>query len=273
MKHIVNFSGGWCSFFAAKRVAEKHGPLNTVLLFADTLIESPDLYEFNAQASAMLGIPITRVSLEIDPWELFRRQKMIGNNRFPICSVYLKRELLDAWMMEHFVMCRHERNFWLEEARLYVGFDWTEEHRLRDMREAHPSWDIFAPMTEGELWDKCRIQEEGVKLGFKLPELYALGFPHNNCGGRCVRAGISHWVHLFHVKRAAFEERETKEWETAEYLRSVGVEPLSVLKDRRGGETNNLYLRDLRARIESGEEFPKHDWGGCGCGGATMVAA
>src|ERR1700735_1340103 len=101
MKHIVNFSGGWCSFFAAKRVVEKFGILDTVLLFADTLVEDPELYAFNDLASAHLGVPITRISSEITPWELFRRERMIGNNKYPICSVYLKRELLDAWMLAH----------------------------------------------------------------------------------------------------------------------------------------------------------------------------
>jgi hypothetical protein len=124
-------------------------------------------------------------------------------------------------------------------------------------------------MQEGEIWDKCRMQREAESLGFVTPELYRLGFPHFNCGGRCVRAGITHWVHLYHTRRAAFEEWENEEWSTAEYLRSLSIEPLSMLKDRRNGETKNLYLRDLRARIESGEEFSKHDWGGCGCGGAT----
>ncbi len=46
MKHIVNFSGGICSFWAAHRVIQKHGVKDVVLLFADTLIEDDDLYAF-----------------------------------------------------------------------------------------------------------------------------------------------------------------------------------------------------------------------------------
>lgn len=270
MKHrICNFSGGWCSFFAAKRTVDEFGPLNCTLLFADTLVEHPELYAFNEKASAFLGVPITRVSLELTPWQLFRRERMIGNNRFPICSTKLKRELLNAWMESHFEMNAGQNNFLTENGACVLGFDWTEQHRVDEMRKQHPFWEISAPMTNEPLWDKCRMQREAEALGFTTPEIYRLGFPHFNCGGRCVRAGISHWVHLFHTLPAAFAEWENEEWDTAIYLRNLGVEPLSMLKDRRGGETNNLYLRDLRARIESGEQFDKYDWGGCGCGGAT----
>lgn len=75
----------------------------------------------------------------------------------------------------------------------------------RHLRAVHPDWEIRAPMQEGDIWDKCRMQREAQTLGFETPELYRLGFPHFNCGGRCVRAGISHWVHLYHTRRAAFE--------------------------------------------------------------------
>src|ERR1041384_922829 len=51
VKHIVNFSGGVCSFWAAKRVIARHGTKDVVLLFADTLIEHPSLYRFNEQCS------------------------------------------------------------------------------------------------------------------------------------------------------------------------------------------------------------------------------
>src|SRR5882724_12765223 len=95
--HVVNFSGGLCSFWAAWRVVQRHGPEPVVLLFADTLVEDADLYAFNARASELLGVPITRLSTGEDPWTLFRRKGLIGNSRFPICSVMLKREPLDAW--------------------------------------------------------------------------------------------------------------------------------------------------------------------------------
>lgn len=263
MKHVVNFSGGLCSFWAAHRVVQKYGPEDVVLLFADTLIEDADLYAFNDHASAILGVPITRVTTGETPWELFRREGLIANNSKPICSVRLKREPLDLWRRQNCIEM---------DTVIYVGFDWTESHRVKALRDELPEWTIEAPMTEEPIWDKCRMEREARALGLHIPRLYKLGFPHNNCGGRCVRAGISHWVHLLQTLPDKFAEWENDEWETAAHLRSRGIMPLSMLRDRRGGETKNLYLRDLRARVEAGEKFDRFDWGGCGCGGATQQA-
>lgn len=175
-------------------------------------------------------------------------------------------------MLAHFEMDIDQHNYLLEKASLSLGFDFTEIHRTEAIKKEHPKWEIRAPMQDDPIWDKCKMVKEAEKLGLAIGEAYKQGFPHNNCGKRCVRAGISHWVHLYHTDLRAFESWEVEEWECKEYLESVGVLPLSMLKDRRNGETNNLYLRDLRKRIEAGEEFSKIEWGGCGCGGATPGA-
>lgn len=269
MKYIVNFSGGLCSFWAAVRMIRAHGRENVVLLFADVLIEDQDLYEFLGHAENILGIPVTRVSREIEPWELFRREGLIGNNRSPICSIRLKREPLNEWMQAHYELDQNQHNAFYEPATVVLGFDATEWHRVADFQAKHPTWLLAAPMTEPPAWDKCRMIQEAEKLGFKQPSLYAEGFPHNNCGGRCVRAGISHWVHLCKIRPASYLDWELKELETMADFRARGIEPLTILKDRRGGETKPLSLQDLRQRIESGEEFPDNEWGGCGCGGVN----
>lgn len=259
MKRIVNFSGGLCSFWTAMRVVERFGPIGVVLLFADVLIEDAELYRFNEQCAKILGIPITRICEGRTPWELFRDHKMIGNSRFPICSIYLKREPLDEW---------HRQNCMEMDSIIYIGFDWTEAARLRAMREAKPFWNIEAPMTEPPLWDKCKMISEAEKLGIEIPRLYRLGFPHNNCGGRCVRAGISHFVHLLKVLPDAFLEWEDEEIKTQEVLREhdACLAHFTILKDRRRGEMKSLSLRELRLRVEAGEKFSETNWGGCGCG-------
>jgi hypothetical protein len=249
-KRINNFSGGLCSFWSAWRDVQEVGPENVVLLFADTLVESDDLYQFLKDASALLGVPVTRVSRELTPWQLFRQERMIGNNKYPICSVKLKREVLDGWMAAHYEMNRDQSNMLLPKATLSIGFDWTELHRTQNMRNEHPMWDIRAPMQQEPIWDKCKMEREAAKLGLKIGEAYVQGFPHNNCGKRCVRAGITHWVHLYHHDLAAYVSWEVEEWDCKMYLETLGIEPLSMLKDRRGGTTSNLYLRQLRAFVE-----------------------
>lgn len=275
MLHVVNFSGGLCSFWAAHRVAEKCGTEHMVLLFADTLIEDEGLYVFNERAAELLGVPITPVGIGLEPWELFMREGLIGNNRFPICSTKLKREPLNEWIAKNCLdrSVESQETLFGETRRpcvVYVGFDWSEGHRLIDLRRELSGYRIEAPMADEPIWDKCRMEREARALGLPIPKLYSLGFPHNNCGGRCVRAGISHFVHLYRVLPDRFADWMLKEQAARENFLTRGIEPLSVLKDRRGGQTRSLWLSDLKARIESGEKFPNDEWGGCGCGGATQ---
>lgn len=258
------------------RVKAAHGTDSLVLLFADTLIEDAELYAFNEHAASIIGVPITRVSTEETPWQLFRREGLIGNSRFPICSVRLKREPLDAWNAQHARTINEcgQMRFWEDGKRpavCYLGFDWTEGNRLADIRREKPDYQWEAPMQDAPIWDKCRMEREAAALGLKIPQLYRHGFPHNNCGGRCVRAGISHWVHLYRTFPDRYLEWEIEEAATAKDFVTRGIEPFSILKDRRGGETNSLWLAQLRQRIESGETFPRDEWGGCGCGGATTA--
>jgi hypothetical protein len=276
MMRVVNFSGGLCSFWAAHRVVERYGPRDVVLLFADTLIEAEDLYQFNEQAAALLGVPITRICEGRTPWQLFREEGLIGNSLFPICSVRLKREPLAEWTKRHCLSAFEELQSTLfNEARqpctIYVGFDWSEGHRVADLRRELSQYRVEAPMTETPIWDKCRMEREAEALGLHIPELYRQGFPHNNCGGRCVRAGISHFVHLYRVRPEGFLEWMEEERDTAEDFRKRGIVPFSVLKDRRGGTPKTLWLSDLKDRIDAGEKFPRDDWGGCGCGGASLA--
>lgn len=251
MKHVVSFSGGACSFWAASRVIERHGREGVTLLFADTRMEDEDLYRFNRDASAHLGIPLTVISDGRTPWEVFRAEGMMGNSRVDMCSRILKRELLDRW---------HRENCLEMTTTLYVGLDWTEEHRLHRLRARKPDWRIEAPMCEEPLWDKCRMMEELTKIGITPPRLYRLGFPHNNCGGFCIKAGQAHFAHLLRVLPDRFAFHEAQEQGMRETLGDV-----SVMKDRRGGTVATLTLRQLRERIAAGEEFDRHEWGGCGC--------
>lgn len=260
MNRLINYSGGLCCFWTADRVVAQYGPQDVTLLFADTNGESPELYARNKFAAQRWGIPITRISREMTVWELFRKEGMIGNSRSPLCSVKLKREILDAWRNEH---CDPA------DTILYIGFDWEEINRLDDLRAELSRWKIEAPMCEWEpRWDKCRIIEEFRKLGGPMSSAYDQGYPHDNCNKRCVRAGITQWVRTLEVAPGLFAEWEREEQDTITDFtrRGINTEWATMLKDRRGGVTKSMTLKTLRERVEAGEPMPKYDWGGCGCG-------
>ena len=84
--------------------------------------------------------------------------------------------------------------------------------------------------------------------GFKVPKLYLYGFTHNNCGGACVKAGISQWVKLYKYSPKSFLWHEEQEIETRKLLKKN----VSILRDRHGKVTKPFTLRELRTKIEKG---------------------
>lgn len=255
VRHLVQFSGGVCSWAAAKRVVERHGTDGVVLLFADTMMEDEDLYRFIAEAAENVGVPLTRIADGRNPWEVMRDHNMIAKPRVDMCSRELKRDLLDEWYESN---CLDDHN--RSETVSYVGIDWTESHRLARLRELMPERKWEAPMTEAPYLTKAQMLEWLKREGIQPPRLYAMGFPHNNCGGFCVKAGQAHFAHLLRMMPDRYRYHEGKE---EEMRQRVG--DYSILRDRTGGTTKTLTLRQLRERIESQQEFDAFEWGGCGC--------
>jgi hypothetical protein len=255
---VVMFSGGVGSWAAARRVAERKGTAGLVLLFADTLIEDPDLYRFIEEAAANVGAPLVRIAEGRTPWQVMEDEKIIGNSRFDPCSKILKRKFLDKWRNEH---CDVER------TTIHVGIDWSEQHRLGPIQIRTAPWRYEAPMCAPPYLSKMQMIAELKQQGIAPPRLYALGFPHNNCGGQCIKAGQAQWELLLRTDRPAYLVRE--EWEEGMrvMLKARGRDEHSILKDRAGGVSKPLTLRDFRIRVEQQPNmFDKQEWGGCACG-------
>ena len=252
MKHVVMFSGGVGSCMTAKRVAEAHGSDDTILLFADTMMEDEDLYRFLEAASDKLGVSLERIADGRTPWQVFNDQKFMGNSRVDLCSRILKRELLDRWVEEKFTP---------DEVVCYVGIDWTEIHRFERMAPRKLPYIYKAPMCDPPLLMKPEMLEALYKDGIAVPRLYSMGFPHNNCGGFCVKAGQGHFKMLLDQmpERYAYHEEQER------LFREKTGKNVSVMKDRRGGQVRPLTMKDLRLRSERNEEIDMFDLGGCGC--------
>jgi len=254
MKRVGQFSGGLCSFFAAKRVIEQFGREDVTLLFADTLIESPGLYRFRDAAAAHLGIPVTVIADGRTPWQVFKdwgTKGFLGNSRVDICSQVLKRELCRKWVND---------NCFMEPTILYVGISW-DEGRIDEIRERWLPWQVEAPMCDPPYLTKCDMIRDAKALGLPLSEAYTDGFSHDNCGGGCVKAGQAHFALLHKIRPAVYAEWEKNEEDVRKHI----GQNVSILKDRRGGTTKPMTLAAFRERIETGD-YDQHEWGGCGCG-------
>lgn len=250
-RYVVMFSGGVGSWAAARRTVEAHGVDGVTLLFADTMIEDADLHRFLEEAATDVGAPLVRVADGRTPWQVFKDRRMLGNTRIAPCSVELKQRPARAWMAAN-----------APDAVVVLGIDWTEEHRLAGARAGWAPWTVEAPLCDAPYTNKAAMIEELERRGIQRPALYREGFPHNNCGGGCVRAGVAHFAHLYRTRQVVFERWEAGEQELRDYL---GAD-VSILRDRRGGRTKPMTLATLRQRLEAQPTLsPSQEWGGCGC--------
>lgn len=257
MKYIVNVSGGLTSFEALRRTIERYGKENTHPVFADTLQEEPDLYRFLKDQERYFGITFHRAVEGRTPWQVMKDEGYItmhypGGAVAP-CSRILKREIIDSQISALYRPGEYTRVF---------GYEWSEVNRMERLRESVAPCPVWFPLSESPYVDKCHISQFLESIGIAAPQAYKDGFEHDNCGGKCVKAGLAHWAHLYFVRRDAYLDAEAEEEEIRQYL----GKDISILKDRRGGVTRPMTLRAFRLRLEAGDtDYDKDDWGGCGC--------
>jgi hypothetical protein len=94
-----------------------------------------------------------------------------------------------------------------------------------------------------------------------LPSLYSKGFSHNNCGGFCVRAGQAQFALLLKTNRDYYLWNEEQEQNVLQSVPTTRPFLRRVTK----GVKEYLTLKQFREQLESGENFDKFDFGGCGC--------
>ncbi len=271
MKAIVQFSGGAGSWAAGKRAVERYGVDNVTLLFADTLIEDADLYRFLDEAAVNIGAELVKIADGRTPWQVFRDVKFIGNTRADPCSLILKRDLLRAWIETHGDP---------DETVVVLGIDWTEIHRLDRAQPRWEPWQLWAPMCDEPYLDKVDVLGWLADEGIEPPRLYALGFPHNNCGGFCVKAGQAQFKLLLETMPDRYQQHEDEEEATRVHM----GKDVSILRDRskagieewesdHGGtlthqqtKTVPLTLKRFRERLGvDAADYDVEEWGGCGC--------
>jgi hypothetical protein len=257
------FSGGAGSWAAAKRVRELHPDEPVVLLFSDVgpsdrsehQGEDGDTYRFIEQAATNVGAELVVLRDGRDIWQVFKDDRFLGNARLANCSKFLKQRPAMGWL---------EANAASAETTVYVGIDWTESHRLPAIEAAYLPYVAKAPLCDAPYLDKGQVMAWMRSEGLEPPRLYADGFPHNNCGGFCVRAGQSQFRLLLQKMPERYAYHEAKEEELREYL----GKNVAVMNDRRGGGPRRaMTMREWRERIEAEEAPPEDDdgWGGCGC--------
>lgn len=240
------------SFAEAISCVEKFGKENTLLLFADTNIEDPDLHRFKSETVQLLGCELVELNNGKTPFDVFKDVKLMGNTRLDPCSDHLKRKPLNAWFVNRFKP---------DEAHMHLGIDFSESHRLANVKQR------MAPYVyRSTLIEESRIIHKDYSLSFGIapPRLYAWKLGHNNCGGFCVKAGLGHYKALYQASPDTyirFEKQEQDVYDTIgkqhPFLRKVVDGKLSYITLR---EYREKFLVLQTVTAEESAEF-----GGCGC--------
>lgn len=261
MKYMVSVSGGAGSTLAAHRTVAKYGAQNTVLVFADTNGEDDTLY---AALRYMKDVALKEcefVWLTNDGktiWDVFCEHKIMRLQGGGCKAAFvLKHRALDAYADSTFAPGTVVR---------VSGLDRTEDDRIMRFDARIPHYKTWHPLSERPYLSACQKISEMERLGYPSQHLYEKGYPHNNCGGACILAGASQWAGLLQDNRERFLYAEREEQRFLDVLRNSGREEFTVLKDRRGGTTKNMTLKDFRERVESGDTKGLRDFRStCGC--------
>ena len=164
--HVVSLSGGKDSTAMLLRMVEEGWPIDHIL-FCDTGLEFPEMYDHIDKLEAYIGIPITRLKSE-KPFEYYflehspkRKNPALADkkgfswagprNRW--CTAILKTILIDRFLKEL------EKEY---EIVQYVGIAADEPQRVRDLRYPLVEWG----MTEADCLAYCKAR------GFDWDGLY-----------------------------------------------------------------------------------------------------
>jgi hypothetical protein len=195
--HIIFFSGGKASLAVADFVKVSYPGDNILLYFTDTLWESPDLYRFIQEASDKLQLPLLIHGSGLNPMQLMFEKKLVYNSMIGDCSKILKQKVsrdflkkgirpeIEEWQNRQYLK---DEDF-VTDAVLYFGIGFDEMHREPAIRKNWQPFQVEMPLIERNIWK----DEVLKKYDIRQPVLYDYGFSHNNCNGRCVKAGQGHY--------------------------------------------------------------------------------
>lgn len=237
MRYVVSLSGGKASAVAAERAIARYGRGAVDLFFADTSWEDEDLYRFLDDCLARWGGDLIRHTDGRTPLQVFEDQHIIPTQRIAPCTFKLKIAPFRRWLTAQ-----------PKPLTVLLGLDWRERHRLDAPRRNYGALAGVA-VDFPLLWTPLEYRPYGDVVrswGIAEPRMYAQGFPHNNCGGRCVKQGQGEWLRL----REAFPARfaEVRDWEQAQRAIGDGRADRAILRTVTGGATTPLPLADLERR-------------------------
>jgi 3'-phosphoadenosine 5'-phosphosulfate sulfotransferase (PAPS reductase)/FAD synthetase len=251
MKYVISYSGGLGSFAAAKLTVEAYGAKNCVLAFTDTKTEDEDLYRFINETKEKLGTELVTLADGRNIWEVFTNVRFMGNSRIDPCSRVLKRDLFRKWI---------EKTHKAEQTTIVFGIDSKESHRMKTIEARWNPWKTAAPLCD-QLVTREKILDWLDEYGIEPPRLYEMGFPHNNCGGFCVKTGQKQMALLLKKLPERYAEHEAQQ----EKLFAIIGKRRGFIRRTENGVMNYMGMKEFREFLQSGGAPDMYNEDGCGC--------
>lgn len=255
MHYTVSLSGGVASAVAADRAIQRYGRDSVTLWIADTLWEDDDLWRFVGDLMQRWGGDLVRYADGRTPLEVAEHEQIIPNQKHAPCSRSLKIRPFKKFLESQ-----------VKPLTVLLGLGWNEQHRMEAPRKNYEAIDgvtVDFPLMWKPL--EYRPYQDVVRdWGIEPPRLYQMGFPHNNCGGRCVKQGIKEWLRL----RAAMPERfaEVRDWEQAQRAKGGPRASYGIIRDQSAGTVRPITLAELDQRDAPPDDGPStDDLFGCMC--------
>lgn len=228
MKHVVLFSGGLSSAYAAYLISQKEDKKDIVLLHTPTYSENHDADIFRHQVARFLNLPITEWGDGRNLWELIEENSCLPSHFIPFCTRIMKQEMKEAYY-------RYLDSIG-EEFIEYVGYgvdEWRRVQKAQARNEAigrKVRFPIFENKISGDEIKRIITGEWNIPLPSAYKELN-----HNNCVP-CFKAGKGSWKVYWKSNREQFEK-------AAECEEKIGH---TVFKD--------VSLKELSKKWESEQE-------------------
>lgn len=227
---------------------------NILRLNPNAAVTGPPFYiDFFRKPVNVRNLEVCRISSAtlhsgINPMELMFKQKILFNNRIGNCSTVLKIKVSNdynkkgiepeivEWRNKQYLKSENYR----ENAILYYGIGWEEVHRKHaNIRNWQPI-EVRMPLID-EVIDNDDVL---ASYDIRQPKLYDLGFTHNNCKGRCVKAGQTHFRNLKEKLPEVFEETMQQEFYMQQYDSSYQI--IRRLEEHGfDDDVKETYLQDL----------------------------
>lgn len=226
---VAWFSCGASSAIAAKVACERYGAACVVVNVNMEADEHSDNIRFRHDVEKWLGREILQVSnpkfSSID--DVFLKTRYIVGPTGAACTKRLKRDVYEA--------------FFQPGDRNVVGFTSDERDRIAAIEARYPANSYLWLLADVGI-SKQDCFHILTAAGIELPEMYRLGFNHDNCIG-CVKGGMGYWNKIRKLFPEVFRRRAAVE-------RLVGA---SII--------NGVYLDELDPEAGNGVPEPKIDCG------------